>query len=522
LHVTVHVHRVTEVFVGTAAWLVLSSYFLLMIAIGWWAKSRVHDARDFFTAGGRMPWWLAGISHHMSGYSAAVFVAYAAIAYTTGFALYVWWAIGITVAMSIGAVLFAPRWPRLRQRLGIISPLEYLRTRYNLPAQQVLAWSGTALKIFDVGAKWTASAVLLNIFAGVPVHWGVLLTGGVTMIYSTVGGLWADALTDLGQFVIQLVAGLAMFAATLAKLGGISAVWAIWDRLPAGHAEPFSGSYTVVFFLVYILIDTLSYNGGTWNLAQRFIAAGSAAHARRAAVLSGALYLLWPLILFFPMWAAPLLLPGLKDPEQSYGLLTTHLLPSGLVGLVLAGMFAHTMAMTSSDANAISAVVVRDIIPGLMRGRPGMSRRTELMAGRVATFLFIALSLVIALTASSFGGVFGLLVLWFGALVGPIAIPMLFGMLPVFRRSGPSAAIVSWAAGLIVFALTKYVFADQVARLNKDWVSTVTVGGPVLSALVVFVVMGFVRPWHDPASEELMDTLGLDTDQPPGPVAVHA
>ena len=141
-------------------WLVLVLYFLVMIGIGWWAKRRVKNAADFFTAGGKMPWWLSGISHHMSGYSAAVFVAYAAIAYTTGFALYVWWAVGITIACGVGAVLFAPRWPRLRQRLGIISPLEYLTIRYNVPTEQVLAWSGAGLKIFDVAAKWAASAIL--------------------------------------------------------------------------------------------------------------------------------------------------------------------------------------------------------------------------------------------------------------------------------------------------------------------------------------------------------------------------
>jgi SSS family solute:Na+ symporter len=506
---------------GTAAWLVLLLYFGIMIVIGLWAKSRVHDARDFFTAGGRMPWWLAGISHHMSGYSAAVFVAYAAVAYTVGFALYVWWALGVTIAVLIGAAVFAPRWPRLRQRLGIISPLEYLTTRYNLPAQQVLAWSGAALKLFDVAAKWAASAVLLNVFAGVPLTWGVLLTGGVTLIYSTVGGLWADALTDFGQFVIQLVAGATMLVATLFKLGGFSSIWTMWSKLPPSHAHPFSGSYTVVFFLVYALVDTVSYNGGTWNLAQRFIASGTAAKARKAALLSAGLYLVWPLVLFFPMWAAPLILPNLQSPDQSYALLTTHLLPGALVGLVLAGMFAHTMAMTSSDANAISAVVVRDIIPAVLRGKSQLSPRAELAAGRVTTFLFIALSLVVALTANSFGGVLGLLVLWFGALVGPVAIPMLLGMLPLFRRSGPSAAILSWAAGLIVFVLTKYAFADEVAKLDKNWTTTVTVAGPILAALVVFTACGFLRPWRDPASDALVDALSTDMEEQEE-VAVHA
>ena len=53
-----------------------------------------------------MPWWLSGISHHMSGYSSAVFVAYAAIAYTAGFSIYIWWACSISIALVIGSNIF--------------------------------------------------------------------------------------------------------------------------------------------------------------------------------------------------------------------------------------------------------------------------------------------------------------------------------------------------------------------------------------------------------------------------------
>ncbi|AIY00878.1 putative Na(+)/solute symporter [Arthrobacter sp. PAMC 25486] len=493
-------------------WIVLSGYFLVMVGIGWWAKRRVHNAADFFTAGGKMPWWLAGISHHMSGYSAAVFVGYAALAYTIGFAVYVWWAISITIACIVGSIFFAPRWPRLRQRLGIISPLEFLTTRYNLPAQQVLAWSGTALKVFDVAAKWAASAILLNVFAGVSLMLGILLVGGVTMIYSTIGGLWADVLTDFGQFLIQLVAAIALLVATMANLGGISSIFGIWEQLPPSHSEPFAGSLTLGFFLAYCLISTVSYNGGTWNLAQRFIAAPTGSSARKSILLSGGLYLIWPLVLFFPMWAAPLILPGLAQPDQSYALIAQELLPAGLIGLVLAGMFSHTMAMTSSDANAISAVITRDIIPALRRAKAPLTSKTELYVGRLSTFLFIGLSMAIALSADSFGGVLGLLILWFGALVGPIAIPMLLGMLRPFRRCGPSAALFSWAAGLIVFAVMKYVLADQVASFG-DNASAVSVAAPILASIVVFCLMGVIRPWRNEESDALIEAINVDLEE---------
>jgi solute:Na+ symporter, SSS family len=491
-------------------WLVLGAYFALMIGVGFWARSKVKTASDFFTAGGAMPWWLSGISHHMSGYSSAVFVGFAAIAYTAGFSLYIWWACSICLALLLGSGLFPGRWSRMRQKLGIISPLEYLAVRYNVPAQQLLAWSGTALKIFDVGAKWTAAAILLNVFAGVPTFWGVLLTGSVTLIYSVVGGLWADALTDMSQFLIQLIAGFAMLIAVLARLGGVSSLWTLWSRLPPSHHQPFVGQYTLAFAVVYLLVNFLSYNGGTWNLAQRFIAASDATDARKAALLSAALYLFWPLVLFFPRWAAPILLPHLSDPSQSYALLTKLLLPSGLIGLVLAGLFAHTMAMTSSDANAISAVVVRDILPALRNDRAPLSDAVQLRAGRLCTLIFLAASMGIALSANHFGGVMGLLILWYAALVGPIAIPMLFGMLKLFERSGAAAAISAWAAGALSFGLIKFVLASRIDKLPGDLTTTITVAGPVLSSLFVYLAVGLLWPSRDQAARSLIALLNSD------------
>ncbi|MEL4356460.1 MULTISPECIES: sodium:solute symporter family protein [unclassified Luteococcus] len=493
----------------TLDWVVVGGYFLLMLWIGWWSKSRVKNASDFFVADGKIPWWLVGISHHMSGYSAAVFVGYAALAYTVGFAVYVWWALSITVACIVGGWLFAPRWPRLRQRLGIISPLEYLAVRFNVATEQLLAWSGALLKVFDVAAKWTASAILLNVFAGIPTAWGVLLVGGVTMVYSTIGGIWADVLTDFGQFVIQLVAAIALAVAVMIKLDGLVTPFTIWEKLPSGHANPFGGNLTLAFFLAYVVISTLSYNGGTWNLAMRMISAENGSQARRSIMLSAALYVAWPLVLFFPMWAAPILLPDLAKPDQSYALLTTTLLPQGLVGLVLAGMFSHTMAMTSSDSNAIASVVVRDIIPQFRKDRSFLPEKTELFFSRLITFLFITGSMVIALTADQFGGVLGLLILWFGALVGPIAVPMLLGLLPAFRRSGSSAALLSTAAGLMMFAANRWLWTSWLATLGAN-AQAWTVATPVLLSILVFVAVGYIKPENTPRSDALVDSLSSE------------
>lgn len=489
---------------------VIALYALMIVLITLWAMRRVGNTRDFFTAGGRMPWWLSGVSHHMSGYSAAVFVAYGAVAYNMGITIWFWWALPTSLAVLIGSSLFAPRWARLRRYMQIESPTEYLLTRYNLPTQMVLACSGVLLKTVDVGAKWAAIAVIINVFTGLDPRFGICIAGGLSLFYSVIGGLWADACNDFGQFIVQFVAAIVMLVAVGLQLGGIGALLTIWDRLPASHLQIVQGPYTTGFIFAYLLIYTLSYNGGTWNLAQRFIAAPDGREARKAALLSAALYLIWPLVLFWPMWAAPLLFPNLADPSRAWSLMAMQLLPDGLIGLMLVAMFTHTLSMTSSDANAITAVVTRDILPAIWP-RAFPRGQSSLRVARCTTFLFIITTLVIALNASRFGGVLSLLVIWFGGLVGPISIPMLLGLLPAFRRSGSTAALVSWAAGVGTFFFVRFVIDD--ASLATQ------VAAPVLSSLLLFTLLGWLR--RSPVSPQVDVLLSaLNQDRSASPEAV--
>ncbi|UUV31245.1 Na+:solute symporter [Amycolatopsis roodepoortensis] len=487
-------------------WAMVCAYFALMVVIGWWSHKRIHDVKDFFTAGGRMPWWLTGISHHMSGYSAVLFVAYAGVAYTSGITVYFWGMASIGIGVGIGSWLFAARWNRLRSKLGVASPLEYLARRFNVPTQQALAWSGSLLKIFDIAAKWFAIATILNVFAGVDYTWGIIITGSVTLVYCTVGGLWADALTDFGQFVIQAIAAIAMLWVVLGKLGGVSGLWTMWGDLPPSHLNPTTSKFTTVVLLVYVLVKTLEYNGGMWNLAQRYMAAPDTHAARRGARLSSILYLVWPLFMMFPMFAAPLLIPDIQNPDNAYAIMTTTFLPPGLIGLVLAGIFSHTMAMVSSDANAISAVITRDMLPVLIKKTRRWTEAQGLLAARITTAIFIVLTMAVATQAPKLGGVLGIVVLWVAALMGPISVPLLLGMLPWFRRSGSRAALVSWAGGLIAYAIAYYGFKATLA---------VTVSTPILVSLGLFIGLGYLMPERTAATDEIIDTIDRDDDVTP-------
>ncbi|QDH81144.1 Na+:solute symporter [Echinicola soli] len=481
-------------------WIVLGLYFVMLLSIGLWAYFRVRNSEDFYTAGGKLPWWLSGISHHVSGYSGAVFVAYAGIAYTHGFTIYVWWAFTVAVAVLVTAFYIAPRWARLRVNFGVQSPTEYLLIRYNLPTQQLIAWVGTVIKVFDTGGKLAAIAILLNVFSGTSITFGVLLVGFISLIYITIGGLWADVWNDFGQFLIQLLAGVIMFVMILYKLGdGVSGIFTLWDRLPEEHAAFFHDPYTIGFAAVLLVINFFSYSGGTWNLATRFISTTSGKVAKRAALLSSALYFTWPLILFYPMFAAPVFFENLADPTLSYGKMVLEFLPNGLIGLVLASLFANTLSMTASDSNTVSAVISRDILPVLFPQVKNLSKTQALTLARITTFCFTTLTIFIALNAANFGGVFGLMISWFAALLGPIAIPMILGLLPVFKRSDAMSAMCSIFSGLVTFILLKIFPVSSLA---------LEIGAPTLVSLFTFVVTGFFRTAKvDPKVDELINGL---------------
>jgi SSS family solute:Na+ symporter len=484
---------------------VIAVFFLLVAIIGWIAVRRIKGSNDYFVAGGKIPWWLGGISHHVSGHSGVVFVAYAAVAYQHGFTLYVWWAGSITIACFCGAFWFAPRWARLRMARQIESPTEYLAVRYNVPTQQLMAWSGMLLKLFDVGAKWASIGVLLHGFTGLPIATGIWLSGAVSLFYITVGGLWADLYTDLLQFLVQVVAGLVLFIVIVNRLGGIESIWTVWERLPPGHGSLLNGPYTPLFLLGYIAASGLSYNGGTWNLAARYIGAPSAVSARNSALLSGVLYLVWPLILFFPMWVAPLLLPNLADPTQSYVLLTKQFLPVGLIGLVLASMFAATMAMTTSDTNTISSVITRDILPISFARFRNLDQRRSLRVARITTLIFTFLTLIVGIEAERFGGILGLIISWFAALIGPVSVPMLFGLLPAFRHAGSGTAIASILGGFVAFVLATYVFAATPGA---------RVLAPIATSLAIYCGLALVNRGRavPRAVDEMLKTVSGRTD----------
>lgn len=493
---------------------VIVLFLLVMVGIGLYSKRNVKTAEDFYVGGGKIPWWLSGISHHVTGYSGVVFVGYAGIAYAMGTAIYFWWAVNIGIAVAVGAVVLAPRWPRLRRAIGIQSPTEYLRIRYNTAAQVIVAMSGIASKLLDVGAKWASIGILVTGFTGLPLWIGILSSAIVALIYMSVGGLIADLWTDFAQWAVQTAAGLILLVGTINYISGHlgMSLFEALAALPEGHLAVFDqtqGQGSPLWSVFYFVTVFLSYNGGTWSLATRFISVKNAKEARYSAFLSAALYFVWPIVVFIPMWLGPLTVPGLSQSDASntlYSTISMMFLPHGMIGLSLAAMYANTLSMCTSDCNTISAVLTRDIIP-IFKKDVLASERKELFYARLTTVFFMAVTVVVGLMNEKFGGVASLILSWFAALLGPTAIPLLFGLLPVFKHCDAKSAICSTLAGFGVFVLSKL----GMVSLSPDF----AVIAPTAVTFAVYCGIGlynqFVEKKEVPeAVEQLMVSLSRD------------
>ena len=112
---------------------VIAIYCVLMVGIATIAKRRSTTVDDYFAAGHKLPWWMAAISHHVSGYSAVVFVGFAGKAASAGISVWMLFSVPTFIAMMVGCFVWAPRWARLKG----LTPVEYLERRHNKAVRRV-------------------------------------------------------------------------------------------------------------------------------------------------------------------------------------------------------------------------------------------------------------------------------------------------------------------------------------------------------------------------------------------------
>ncbi len=464
--------------------IVLVGYFALMLGIGAYFYRYMRGMKDYFSGGNRIPWWLSGVSFYMSSFSVFAFVFYSALAYKYGWvAVTLFW---VTIpATVVGVLFFASRWRRAR----IDSPVEYLESRYSPAVRQLFAWEGIPVRIIDDGLKLIAIGTFIHVGLGLRMTDSILWSGLIMLAYTLMGGLWAVAVTDFIQFVVMTAAIVVILPLSLAEAGGLGN---FLDTAPPGFFKLTHPEFSWIYVGSNVFLFTLAYSSINWSLIQRYYCVPKETDARKVGWLVVALNIIGPPLMFIPAMAARQFLTDLADSSQVYPTLCAHLLPAGMLGLVLAAMFSATMSMLSSDYNVCASVLTNDVYRRLIR--PGAGPRELVLIGRLMTLVIGVIALAVAFGLAGGSGVdqFHNMVKLFSVATAPVAIPMLLGLLS--KRMTNAGALAGFLGGIAVGLALFFWGPDGGEFLGAAWkkenlllfATTITTAGMMVGVSLLF------------------------------------
>ncbi len=377
---------------------------IVLYGISFYLKKR--SSSEFVSGGGRIPSWAIGMSIFATFVSSISFLALPGSAYLSnwnGYAL----SLSIPIALLFAVTFFVP----LYRRVNHISAYNFLEMRLGRWARVYASACYLLTQLVRMGAVLYLLALPLNAFLGWSIPAVILITGCSVIIYATLGGLEAVIWTDTVQGMILIAGALACPIIIMFSMPeGPQQVFSIAHAANKFSLGSFGGSLTESTFwvvLFYGLFINLQNFGIDQNYVQRYISAKTEREAKKATWLGGLLYLpvsfLFFLIgtcLYAYYQVQPELLPDeLKVPgsaDKVFPYFIVSRLPTGVIGLLIASIFAAGMSTISTSINSSATVILEDHFKKYIK--KDMSEKTAMRILVLSSILMGALSIVVALS----------------------------------------------------------------------------------------------------------------------------
>jgi SSS family solute:Na+ symporter len=469
---------------------IVAAYIVGIVVFGVVVSRRIGTFRDYFVAGGRMTTPLLICTLVSTYYGLDVLLGSSEVSYQEGIVSWFVYARPYYLAILIAAFTIARR----LRRLDVLSLPDVAGVFYGRVTQGVLAVA-TFLYALPILA-FMGMGVVLDVTLGIPFVWGVLLGAAVSVVYTVMGGLLADALTDTVQFTLMCVTlGLAA-AVALGDLGGVAV---LQERLAPSFFEPM-GTYPA--WVLVVFAGTALSAAVEPAFYQRILAAKS----YRSIVVA--------LLIGIVLWAAfdwVVAIVGMLaratglETEPRYALVTMTLqsLPVGLKGLFVASVLATAMSTVDSYLLIAGGNLSYDLYRPFA-GRPISD--AELL--RLTRWMIVVSAVVTVALALFFQTVVSAWVFMSTTLVAAAFVPIV-GALYLPRHATPSAGLAASVVGLAL-AVGYYALVNTFGTFDAEWATQiwhVTIGGLTLElwqeyalllalpgSAAAFAIAGALRP----------------------------
>ena len=489
-------------------------FFVLVLAIGFAvSKKSSKSTSEYFLSGRTLPWWLLGLSMVATTFSTDTPNLVTDIVRTNGVSgNWVWWVFLLTGLLTV--FVYAKLW----RRSDVSTDMEFYELRYSGKAGRflrgfrsiylgiifnVLAMAGVTLAAIKIGA------IMLDLSAIET----VLYAGGVTLIFSTAGGFRGVVYTDFILFFTAMAGsiGAAVYLVNLPEVGGIDSVInneSIADKISMFPDLTDKETLWTLLIIPFAVQWWSSWYpgaepGGGGYIAQRMLAAKNENHALGATLFFNIMHYAlrpWPwiivalasLVVFPDIASLSEAFPNISEDklgqDLAYPAMLT-LLPTGLLGLVLASLISAYMSTISTHLNWGSSYVVNDFYLQLIN--KNATQKELVNVGRLSVVILMIVSSIIAISLTNAYQLFDI-ILMFGAGTGSIFILRWFW----WRINAWSEIAAMLSSGIISIALTNesifnVLFNDNMlpAYMKFPFIVLVTTS--------IWLIVTFVTPSDD-------------------------
>ena len=442
--------------VATIDYIIISLYLLGMIGVGLWFAKKHSDFEDFFLAGRSLTTPLLITTLISTYYGIDVLFGDSQLGFTNGVVAWFAYARPTYAFFLIAAFLLAHRLKQedFKSLPDILDKYYGKKTRY-VGAVTSFIYSLPALSLYGFG-------MLGEVILGWEPIMGMVVLGGIALIYTITGGFWAVALTDSVQFVLMCVVLAMAFPFAMNLIGGFDSMIEV---LEPSYFDTL-GDMSIWLIIIYastglsILVEPTFY--------QRIFAAKSYKNVRNALVIGIFIWGSYDWIITILAMAAKVAviqgtLPGDVAPDAALLTIMVAALPAGALGLFLAGVLSTEMSTLDSYCLVAGGNVAYDIYKPAFK--PSATDQELIKTTRQGILLSWVLGFGMAI---SFDQMLGLWVFLASILISSVLAPILLGMyVPKFRK--PLAGFLSAGLGLVsTVILNIYIMTNGVFDLEEE------------------------------------------------------
>lgn len=439
--------------------IIVLAYLIFIIV---WAirKGKSNDSQSYFLAGRNMPWWVVGLSLFAASISSTTLIGQSGDAYHTGLAVFNYNLAGGILVMVFFSLFLLPLYIKSK----IFTIPEFLEKRFD--ARSRYYFSGICIlgNIFldAASALYAAALIIKLIIPEADLHLIIIIFALICASYTIPGGLSSAINAELIQGII-LILGSCILAFFCFRDGGEYFMQLMQKKdILTSLIRPMDDPATPWLGLIIGMpITGLYFWANNQTLVQRVLSSKSIDEGRKGVLFTGFLTLLTLFIVAIPGVIARDLFPNLAKPDMVYPNMVMHLIPVGLLGIMLAALLSALTSTLSAILNSTSTLITMDFYA---KFHSQASSKRLVMVGRITSCIIIILAALWAPQIGKFGSLLKYYQEMLSYLAPPIVATFLLGIF--CKRVNGSGAFLGLLLGFGIAIVSYLLKAELFGNLH--------------------------------------------------------